>query len=578
MKEIEDNSVDLVLTDPPYHLSNTKPIEDRLKEVIGGFNNIIFPNFNKGNIEVGKYSQLVSILCKSSDLRRFKDASIGVESWIGVPESAVDFNSDIIIRQKEINTSTKSASIEISDSELVDKVDTKESQFVGDFILDFGDSIDFPISDLQGCNFGQLLSGLFAVPISSIGLPCTNDLLSNDSAIFGSDDFVEDIGRVDNTFSESERTPFILTSWRAKNGFILRFDLRGASAELLIADSTNQSDLSSQQIRPKLIRTFAGTGCLSTIFKSVNVSLIFSIADRTYSFYFHLWLPPDCINSISQLATTVKGFMGKDWDCMPTVDYWKECYRVLKDGAFAFIMSSPRQDVLSRMIVNLEDAGFVVGFTSIYWCYSSGFPKAGNISKLVDKRLGVEREVIGKAIRIGDKKSYPKNANIENPNKILCYQDIQNLTIPSTPEAKALGGKERRGERGFSKDGQNGAHRMIMSADDRRQQTKLIKLEHPEYLAGQIYRDLRDVEKSRAWTSVVSCKHFKNHGLDIDEWIDLQKALKSLTIKQREVVILLLSGYNLNEISIKLDKSYRNVLQLKDYAINKMREILCSEM
>jgi site-specific DNA-methyltransferase (adenine-specific) len=55
-------------------------------------------------------------------------------------------------------------------------------------------------------------------------------------------------------------------------------------------------------------------------------------------------------------------------------------------------MSSPRQDVLSRMIVNLQDAGFETNFTSIYWTYASGFPKAANVSKLVDKRLGLERQ------------------------------------------------------------------------------------------------------------------------------------------------------------------------------------------
>jgi site-specific DNA-methyltransferase (adenine-specific) len=89
-------------------------------------------------------------------------------------------------------------------------------------------------------------------------------------------------------------------------------------------------------------------------------------------------------------------FMGKDWDKVVIgVDYWIECLRVLKAGAFAFIMSAPRQDVLSRMIVNLEDAEFIVGFTSIYWCFASGFPKAGNISKMVDKRMGAEREVTG---------------------------------------------------------------------------------------------------------------------------------------------------------------------------------------
>jgi DNA modification methylase/transcriptional regulator with XRE-family HTH domain len=80
-------------------------------------------------------------------------------------------------------------------------------------------------------------------------------------------------------------------------------------------------------------------------------------------------------------------FMGKDWDkAVPSVEVWRECLRVLKCGAFAFVMSSPRQDVLSQMIVRLGQAGFETGFTSIYWTYASGFPKAMNIGKAVDKR------------------------------------------------------------------------------------------------------------------------------------------------------------------------------------------------
>ena len=90
-------------------------------------------------------------------------------------------------------------------------------------------------------------------------------------------------------------------------------------------------------------------------------------------------------------------FMGKDWDkAVIPVPYWKECLRVLKSGAFAFIMSSPRQDVLGKIISNLTEAGFNMGFTSLYWTYASGFPKAGNIGKMVDKRLGSERKDLGK--------------------------------------------------------------------------------------------------------------------------------------------------------------------------------------
>src|SRR5713226_4000788 len=75
-------------------------------------------------------------------------------------------------------------------------------------------------------------------------------------------------------------------------------------------------------------------------------------------------------------------FMGKDWDkAVPSVEVWKECLRVLRPGSFAFVMSAPRQDVLSQMIVRIAEAGFDTDFTSIYWTYASGFPKAMNIGK-----------------------------------------------------------------------------------------------------------------------------------------------------------------------------------------------------
>lgn len=96
-------------------------------------------------------------------------------------------------------------------------------------------------------------------------------------------------------------------------------------------------------------------------------------------------------DSVDQLVTDppygIK-FMGKNWDkALPCIEIWIEVLRVLKPGAFAFIMALPRQDVLSRMIRILEEAGFVIGFTSLYWTYANGFPKAHNIGKAVCKNL-----------------------------------------------------------------------------------------------------------------------------------------------------------------------------------------------
>ena len=96
-------------------------------------------------------------------------------------------------------------------------------------------------------------------------------------------------------------------------------------------------------------------------------------------------------NSIDLLCTDPPygySFMGKDWDkAIVSSNIWKECFRVLKPGAFAFVMSAPRADVQSRMIIKLEEAGFRVDFTPIYWAYSSGFPKAYNMGQSAQKKL-----------------------------------------------------------------------------------------------------------------------------------------------------------------------------------------------
>lgn len=125
-------------------------------------------------------------------------------------------------------------------------------------------------------------------------------------------------------------------------------------------------------------------------------------------------LPDDSIDLVVTDPPYGYSFMNKDWDkTVVSTEVWKECLRVLKAGAFAFIMSAPRQDVLSRMICNLQDAGFRTDFTSIYWTYASGFPKAANVSKLVDKRNGK-----------GFNPEFREYLNKQRQKKGLTFQDI----------------------------------------------------------------------------------------------------------------------------------------------------------
>jgi len=80
-------------------------------------------------------------------------------------------------------------------------------------------------------------------------------------------------------------------------------------------------------------------------------------------------------------------FLNTSWDkALPSKEAFLEMFRVLKPGAFCFVFSSPRQDLLYRMTRLIEEAGFMVDFPSIYWTYATGIGLAANCGKLIDKR------------------------------------------------------------------------------------------------------------------------------------------------------------------------------------------------
>jgi hypothetical protein len=94
----------------------------------------------------------------------------------------------------------------------------------------------------------------------------------------------------------------------------------------------------------------------------------------------------------------------------------------------------------------LDEVGFEVGFTPIYWTYATGFPKAMNIGKAVDKRLGAEREVIGVKKR-GDVEEAKKRGTTftqaeanRNNKDIFGYGEEEITSGPASDEAKKLDG------------------------------------------------------------------------------------------------------------------------------------------
>lgn len=93
-------------------------------------------------------------------------------------------------------------------------------------------------------------------------------------------------------------------------------------------------------------------------------------------------------------------FLNKTWDYqIPSVDLWRECFRVLKPGAPLLSFGGTR--TYHRIAVAIEDAGFEIR-DSLCWLYGKGFPKSQNISKAIDRAAGAERPVIGQQTLTGN--------------------------------------------------------------------------------------------------------------------------------------------------------------------------------
>lgn len=88
-------------------------------------------------------------------------------------------------------------------------------------------------------------------------------------------------------------------------------------------------------------------------------------------------MPDNSIDSVVTDPPYGISFMGKKWDYdVPTVEVWKECWRVLRPGGHILVACGTRTQ--HRMAVNIEDAGFEIR-DLIAWVYGSGFPKSLNV-------------------------------------------------------------------------------------------------------------------------------------------------------------------------------------------------------
>lgn len=158
-------------------------------------------------------------------------------------------------------------------------------------------------------------------------------------------------------------------------------------------------------------------------------------------------LPDNSVDTIITDPPYGLSFMGKKWDYdVPSIEIWQECLRILKPGGTALIFAGSRTQ--HRMACNVEDAGFILK-DCLMWLYGSGFPKATDISKQLDK--GHKRKVVGKKSYTTPKADNSIQANsygisggsLKSGQKAERLQE--DITIPTTPEAKLWNGWKSHG-------------------------------------------------------------------------------------------------------------------------------------
>lgn len=146
---------------------------------------------------------------------------------------------------------------------------------------------------------------------------------------------------------------------------------------------------------------------------------------------------PYGLSTVSKTGKRSKGgFMGKQWDYdVPSVEMWAALLRVLKPGGSLLCFAGTRTQ--HRMAVNIEDAGFRLVDT-LMWIHGSGFPKAHDIGKQLDKLAGAEREVVGHdASAVARRNKKPTNTTQ------CCKSDPDSvgvITAPATDAAKQWDG------------------------------------------------------------------------------------------------------------------------------------------
>ena len=365
LREMPDGSVDAVVTDPPYELSDgSKASASRV------FLELVLPqeaNLKADPLRGHELSFLVEEILRLGHVGSEPRPAAAVE--VG----AVALDGDVPSGQDDVEDVSVGAVGEPQGHGRA-HVKAEDAKYLGCFAFKCADPAALLNAlNRSGCGFAAGGVGVgFRVPPSS--LP---GFLRGCGVIDGSN---VDVGALDDALAVR-----VGALGRAEDDAVACLRLSGGAVETLSAPAALVLLATLKAGGAQLVRAPARARGLSSVLETRRVSIVAPSTGRAVAI--DLLLHPVNISET--------GFMGKAWDGSKIaydVRLWREVLRVLKPGGHLLAFGGCR--TYHRMACAIEDAGFEIR-DSVHWLYSTGFPKNLNVSKAIDKSAGAERKVVG---------------------------------------------------------------------------------------------------------------------------------------------------------------------------------------
>lgn len=373
MNAMPPESVDAIVTDPPYNLSNgSKRDAQCFREIV---TEVLLPDDNNRNVQRGEGRDLAVPSLSGAGLGGER-RPVRVDAGVGVPEGPVDLQG-ATVAEHEVHAGDEATS-SAPDGDLPGVGDAEIVKHHGDFILQLADGGNAPFCDSTCSCFTEPSTGVIGV---AVVVPRTPGGVSpRDGLVVDRGD--ANVGLVNDAGGQPKGSPLVHAVGRAEDRAMLRLDLRRGTGELDFTNGALEGLPLFALVSAESVTAGSGASRLSPVAKPHRVRLVGDGADGALT-----------VHMVGHGSKSTTGFMGKVWDGWESpaaFQRWNRewvaaCYRVLKPGGHIVAFGGTR--TWHRLAVAIEDAGFEMR-DSLAWLYGSGFPKSHDVSKAIDKLAG----------------------------------------------------------------------------------------------------------------------------------------------------------------------------------------------